>query len=244
MNGLFFIPVTSTNITVQFQVLRNQRALEQHHLREHVGDKAHRCLTCGITFSWRENLIRHEQIHKDRPHVCCFCKKSFCTTDQLFQHKRTHANDIKVSQSYSTVTMSKPVGTYNRSYNQPSREELDNADLIRPYKCSVCDKRFQYSFSLEAHMKAHEDVHIPVNKGSASLLGSAAVRQPGHYLQKQHICTICNAAFQWPFSLVAHMKTHQNPVPIVKPSPKKKRRSYLRRNCTPRTTHPNPRQTQ
>ena len=216
--------------------MRNHRALEQHHLSEHHGEKSHRCKTCGIEYSWRENLIRHEQIHKDRPHVCRFCKKSFANVDQLFQHQRTHMREINVTQSYNTTSALK--ASNSTAGKTRDREMQDNAELMRPYKCMVCDKSFQYTFSLDAHMKAHQDVNIPVTKGSADLLGSAAVTRPGHYLEKQHVCQVCNAAFQYPFSLDAHMKTHQSPMPIVKQA-KKKKRSYLRRTAPKSTPTPN-----
>jgi len=43
-------------------VFRTNKALEQHHVAEHVSEKRFHCRVCGAEFSWEVNLQRHELV--------------------------------------------------------------------------------------------------------------------------------------------------------------------------------------
>ncbi|NWT62241.1 ZSC20 protein, partial [Erythrocercus mccallii] len=57
----------------------------------HDGEKPHKCLKCGKSYSKRSNLIDHWRIHTGQwPYECGECEKSFMSNSNLIVHQRIH----------------------------------------------------------------------------------------------------------------------------------------------------------
>lgn len=69
--------VTSSHLTV--------------HIKQHKGDKAHRCNICGKGFVRSEHLKDHLVIHTgQKPHACTLCPKRYTQSSHLKRHMKSH----------------------------------------------------------------------------------------------------------------------------------------------------------
>ncbi|NXH87299.1 ZSC20 protein, partial [Edolisoma coerulescens] len=68
---------------------RSSQSLDLEQL--HDGERTHKCLECGKSFSWRCSLIHHQRIHTgERPYKCLECGKSFSWRSSLIHHEKIH----------------------------------------------------------------------------------------------------------------------------------------------------------
>lgn len=99
-----------------------------------------------------------------------------------------------------------PKSLYSGSYNSPHAEEL-----IKPYMCSVCKKRFPQLSTLQNHERTHIDpkpYKCDTCEKSFSQLATLANHKKIHTGDKPYACSYCNMQFRQQSTLVNHMKTH------------------------------------
>ncbi|NXI29483.1 ZSCA2 protein, partial [Sterrhoptilus dennistouni] len=73
------------------------------HEQLHDGEKPHKCLQCGESFSWRSQPISHQWIHTgerpykclqcERPYECLQCGKRFHTSSHFLSHQQIHTDE-------------------------------------------------------------------------------------------------------------------------------------------------------
>ena len=133
-------------------------------LRRHKKRLLHRnadactCKTCGKLFRKKENLLRHEALHKPsflaEPYKCQHCGLCFTSGIGLSNHKRIHVNK-NVSEGKSDKGGISQKTTSNSVQNFPTKGLL----VVRGKKystchvCQICKAPFAYSFNLARHIR-------------------------------------------------------------------------------------------
>lgn len=90
--------------------------------------------------------------------------------------------------------------------------ECNHPSILRPYKCTLCDRSFTAYPHLAIHMTTHnysKPHKCQECNDSFSIRSSLLVHMNTHVGEKPYKCERCNDSFSIRSSLIAHMRTHK-----------------------------------
>ena len=167
--------------------LEHEQTHEEH---QENNPQEHKCGDCGRTFSNKQRLQRHSQVHfEERCFRCIFCGEKFQTGSALLVHKKTkHPDDYKMKK-VSKVLICEHCG-FKTTHKQRLERHLQVHNTEKLFECEYCGKRFQTLTSCSSHKMIHR----------------GRVREPG----KKFIChwASCNKEYIKPATLRRHLNSH------------------------------------
>lgn len=156
--------------------------LRRHQQKFHGGETPHACQECGERFSHRRLLQIHRRIHKlEKPHKCELCEKTFRLPNHLRNHMTSHGDE-------------------------------------RPFTCSTCGKSFTLMSILKSHERTHggEKNFVCLQCGSRFLTKSYLdYHQRVHTGEKPFPCKHCGKSFAQKGNLKAHERLHTGEQPFT-----------------------------
>ncbi|XP_075224331.1 uncharacterized protein LOC142326076 isoform X12 [Lycorma delicatula] len=191
----------------------NRSFKEISHLRRHIRYVHTKeieyfpCNICGKLLKRRDYLTQHiRSVHLDQSAVfdCQFCGKKFKNKHSITVHERLVHRDQQLSCEICNKNFKNDV--HLKAHRKTHTDENFRV-------CSICGKNVK---SIYAHMKA---VHTEHNSATCDICGKVCssernLKSHKRYThstkERDHICEICGASFQFKDSLKNHIVVHSS----------------------------------
>ena len=197
------------------------------------------CNGCKKKFFDKDQMERHVEEHHN--YICSICGENFIQKTLLNQHKeRTHPDSYLTCPKCSLKCSSK--GALRKHIMRHEEREHGNftCDIcnkkftaqstlyhhkrgvhsgIKPYKCTQCEKTFNFHHSLKLHLLQHNGQRPhKCSICKKAYLTSSHLKshiEAVHSSKKKHMCPVCDKAFPYENSLKMHMMLHTGEKPFM-----------------------------
>ncbi|XP_055384043.1 zinc finger protein 79-like [Condylostylus longicornis] len=178
--------------------------------------RSYKCKDCKENFSEKDDLYVHESVHdinSNNKFICRKCQKEFSELKKMKRHIRTHF-------------LNKPFKCKDCDRGFPEMASLTRHVNVahlgqkkeRKFGCSMCDKKYFDSYSLNVHIRTHNGVkpyactECDRRFTDFRLLNS---HRRTHSGEKNYKCQHCDKKFTHQSTLATHIRTHTGEKPYV-----------------------------
>ncbi|XP_076002179.1 hypermethylated in cancer 1 protein isoform X2 [Genypterus blacodes] len=175
----------------------------------------------------------------DNLYVCIPCDKGFPSSEQLNAHVETHTEEELYVNSGGEMGNSNNSNTKNISSNANGYGSLNNSnslnslshleskssqglgsggigEMIRPYRCSSCEKSYKDPATLRQHEKTHwltRPYPCSICGKKFTQRGTMTRHMRSHLGLKPFACDACGMRFTRQYRLTEHMRIHSGEKP-------------------------------
>nr|XP_008526745.1 PREDICTED: zinc finger and SCAN domain-containing protein 29 isoform X2 [Equus przewalskii] len=177
------------------------------HQRPYLGERPHKYLRYGKSFSPNSHLIDQISHQVESPYKCADCGKSFSRSARLIRHRRIHTGE----KPYKCLDCGK---SFRDSSNFITHRRIHTGE--KPYQCGECGKRFNQSSSLIIHQRTHTgEKPYQCEECGKSFNNSShfSAHRRIHTGERPHVCPDCGKSFSKSSDLRAHHRTHTGEKP-------------------------------
>ena len=194
--------------------------LKQHVLRNHTGEKPHKCDQCNYACTSSIDLQRHMRKHNLlRPFKCNQCNASFTCNNSLKRHAQTRivTNDDKEEKPHKCTQCNNSANQANSLSKHILRHTGEkphhcNHSGEKPHRCTTCEYFSIRYAHLKRHLLKYHTGEMP-HKGDQCDYACVSSSELQSHMRKHIVlrpfkCTQCNASFKLNKSLMNHAQTH------------------------------------
>ncbi|KAH7712714.1 hypothetical protein AAVH_19951 [Aphelenchoides avenae] len=166
------------------------------------------CASCGMSFTLKCNLKRHQLIHTGaRPFKCRRCGKAYTLRYYLKEHSTTHRSERPFKCT---------VGDCDSAFFKELhlKFHMRHKRIAKPYACGHCGRRFAFRASLGIHESIHDRSRHSFKCDECTATFAQSYERTLHK-RKVHesgsptvACATCGRAFVRDKDLTAHVKKH------------------------------------
>lgn len=176
------------------------------HVGSHADDNSQTsfsCDKCEMTFSHRQNLVRHQSVHaEEKQFVCKHCDKSFPTLANQRRHEKIHeSSDLPFPCSFCAASF---------AHAARLQKHLRKHHPEHYYPCELCPKFFLEKEQLKKHTATHKPTEGSSSKKcklpEARVVFKARKRAKGFESENKYLCSICKRRFATYITLCRHKK--------------------------------------
>ncbi|XP_029922916.1 hypermethylated in cancer 1 protein isoform X2 [Myripristis murdjan] len=174
----------------------------------------------------------------DNLYVCIPCDKGFPSSEQLNAHVETHTEEELYGNSgvemgnnnnsnNKNTTNANGYGSLNSSSSLNNLSHLESkssqsltsgglGEMIRPYRCSTCDKSYKDPATLRQHEKTHwltRPYPCSICGKKFTQRGTMTRHMRSHLGLKPFACDACGMRFTRQYRLTEHMRIHSGEKP-------------------------------
>ncbi|KAL2096111.1 hypothetical protein ACEWY4_008259 [Coilia grayii] len=167
----------------------------------------------------------------DNLYVCIPCDKGFPSSEQLNAHVESHTEEDLYNNSElgngngkgstPTSTTNGPPGlnnslSYLESKSGQALPAVGMGEMIRPYRCSTCEKSYKDPATLRQHEKTHwltRPYPCSICGKKFTQRGTMTRHMRSHLGLKPFACDACGMRFTRQYRLTEHMRIHSGEKP-------------------------------
>ncbi|XP_022243640.1 uncharacterized protein LOC106461082 [Limulus polyphemus] len=118
--------------------------------------KSFSCPDCDMTFTHKQNLVRHSSVHAEvKVFECSFCFKKFRTAEKLQKHETLHKGGKTVICNYCN-------GLF--ALEKSLKKHIMKFHKEHIFSCDKCPRNFTTKVSLEKHQSVKHNANISVEQ--------------------------------------------------------------------------------
>ncbi|XP_016414108.1 hypermethylated in cancer 1 protein-like isoform X2 [Sinocyclocheilus rhinocerous] len=168
----------------------------------------------------------------DNLYVCIPCDKGFPSSEQLNAHVETHTeeelnngieldNNSKPTNAHGPTSLNSSSGLHSPFLDSKSTQNflsIGLGEIIRPYRCSSCDKSYKDPATLRQHEKTHwltRPYPCSICGKKFTQRGTMTRHMRSHLGLKPFACDACGMRFTRQYRLTEHMRIHSGEKPYV-----------------------------
>ncbi|KAI2656287.1 hypothetical protein H4Q32_013167 [Labeo rohita] len=170
----------------------------------------------------------------DNLYVCIPCDKGFPSSEQLNAHVETHTEEelnngseldnsnnsnSKPTNAHGPTSLNSSGGLHSPFLDNKSTQNLHSiglGEIIRPYRCSSCDKSYKDPATLRQHEKTHwltRPYPCSICGKKFTQRGTMTRHMRSHLGLKPFACDACGMRFTRQYRLTEHMRIHSGEKP-------------------------------
>ncbi|XP_056612590.1 hypermethylated in cancer 1 protein isoform X1 [Triplophysa dalaica] len=167
----------------------------------------------------------------DNLYVCIPCDKGFPSSEQLNAHVETHTEEELNNGGELDNSSGKPANSHGPTSSNSSsglhspfldskavqnHHPIGLGEIIRPYRCSSCDKSYKDPATLRQHEKTHwltRPYPCSICGKKFTQRGTMTRHMRSHLGLKPFACDACGMRFTRQYRLTEHMRIHSGEKP-------------------------------